>query len=309
MRLLRCHEQLSDIQNSVVSIGNFDGVHLGHQRLIQQTKSIAERHNTQAIIFTFDPSPSEILRADTAPHALTTMTMRARLIEREGIDTIVAYPTDSTFLAMSPEVFFEEIILKQLRALALVEGPNFCFGNRRAGNIDTLETLTRPCNVELHVVEPYLHDNQVISSSWIRQRLHAGEIQQANFGLNRPYGLEGIVCRGSERGRSIGFPTANLSQVKTLVPADGVYIASAKVEKDVFPAAVNIGPNPTFQEYQQKIEAHLVGFEGNLYNLPLFLELHERLRDTRSFENPDALVRQLEADVAAVNRWFENPAL
>ena len=309
MRLLRCPEQLSDIQNSVVSIGNFDGVHLGHQRLIQQTKSIAERHKAQAVIFTFDPSPSEILRADTAPHALTTMSMRAQLIEREGIDTIVAYPTDSTFLAMAPEVFFEEIILKQLRALALVEGPNFCFGNRRAGNIDTLETLTRPCNVELHVVEPYLHDNQVISSSWIRQRLHAGEIQQANFGLNRPYGLQGVVCRGSERGRSIGFPTANLSQVETLVPADGVYIASAKVEKDVFPAAVNIGPNPTFQEYQQKIEAHLVGFEGNLYNLPLFLELHERLRNTRSFENPDALVRQLEADVAAVNRWFENPAL
>jgi riboflavin kinase/FMN adenylyltransferase len=213
---------------------------------------------------------------------------------------VVIYPTDRTLLDLSPRDFFEQIVVRQLAARGLVEGPNFFFGHDRAGDIRTLDGFCVAAGMSLDVVEPLSVGDQLVSSSVIRRLVQAGDVQAASRLLGAPYRLRGRVAQGAQRGRTLGFPTANLEEVRTVLPCDGVYAGRARAGEAWYAAGINVGPNPTFAEQEHKFEVHLIDFQGDLYGRALDVELLARLRDTTPFSSLEALRQQLAHDMTQV---------
>jgi riboflavin kinase/FMN adenylyltransferase len=257
----------------------------------------AKRVGGPAVIFTFDPHPLAILKPEWLPTPMTRIERKADLLDELGINALIAYPTDRRLLSLEPAEFFRQVVLDRLAARAMVEGPNFHFGKDRAGDVAVLRELCEGARISLDVVEPVAADGEIVSSSRVRKMIQDGDIRAANELLTQPYRLSGIVGRGAARGRQIGFPTANLEQIATVLPALGVYAGQVWVEAKPFAAAVNIGPNPTFGESAIKAEVHLIDFADNLYDQSLSVDLLDRLRGIQPFSNVDALVTQLRQDV------------
>ena len=309
MELIRALESLSpELRGGAVAIGNFDGVHRGHARIMRQLCERARELSGPAVVFTFDPHPVLLLRPQQAPPPLTWTERKAELISTLGVDAVVVYPTDEELLSLTSEAFFSQIIQGKLAASAMVEGPNFRFGRGRAGDISTLKQLCSETNISLEVVSPIMLDNEYISSSRIRSLVRDGNLDLANRMLIQPYRIRGLVTHGVGRGHRIGFPTANLGAVDTLLPASGVYAGRAKFGDRLYPAAINIGSNPTFGEDKLKVEVHLVDFQGTLYGETLEVDFLCRLRDTRPFDSVEQLKRQLERDIQSVRRANERNA-
>jgi riboflavin kinase/FMN adenylyltransferase len=300
VRLLHSLDALpSDLYGGALSIGNFDGVHRGHAQLVERLLTKARELRGPAIVFTFDPHPVRLLRPESAPPPLTWTDRKAELLDELGVTAVIAYPTDEALLALSPEQFFHRIVQEKLGARAMVEGPNFFFGHNRAGNIETLTQLCQQAKVSLEIVPPTLAGGEIVSSSRARAAIQAGDVDLARQLLTRPYRIRGMVTHGAGRGGKLGFPTANLEAIDTLLPAQGVYAARAMTPSGNWPAAINIGPNPTFGEHTLKVEAHLIGFSGSLYGQPLELEFLSRLRSIQPFASVAALKTQLQHDLAA----------
>jgi riboflavin kinase/FMN adenylyltransferase len=287
------------VRAGAVAIGNFDGVHRGHALIVERLRASAKRVGGPAIVFTFDPHPVRILRPDQAPPPLTWTERKAELLERLGVDAVIAYPTDDELLTLSPQEFFERVVRQQLDARALVEGQNFFFGHQRAGNIGVLGQLTTEAGIDLEIVEPVVAGGQIVSSSRVRTLISQGQMDEARELLTEPYRIRGLVIHGVHRGAKLGFPTANVDAVDTLLPGPGVYSGRAFVGEQPWPAAINIGPNPTFGEHALKVEVHLIDFDGSLYGQPLEIDFLNRLREIRKFSGVDELKRQLTLDVAA----------
>jgi riboflavin kinase / FMN adenylyltransferase len=243
-----------------------------------------------------------LLRPAEAPPPLTWTDRKAELLAALGVDATIAYPTDEALLNLEAAEFFDRIVRGALDARAMVEGPNFYFGHGRSGTIDVLRRLTSAAGIALAIVEPVVIDGVVVSSSRVRQLLGEGRVDEARHLLTRPYRLRGMVTHGAGRGARIGFPTANLAAVDTLLPGVGVYAGRAWKDGERFAAAINLGPNPTFGEQALKLEVHLIDFAGPLYGQPLEVDFLSRLRDIHPFENVDALRAQLQRDVAAARR-------
>jgi len=305
MVLLRRFEKPSLYRGGYVSIGNFDGVHRGHRKITERVRGLADADGVPAVIMTFDPHPLALLRPGHVPPSLTTLEHKAALLELAGATCVVAYPTDRKLLQLTPEEFFDAVIVAELQAKGIVEGPNFCFGKDRKGDIGTLQDLCRLRGVALHVAEP-VGGEAMVSSSAIRSLIDEGRLAEAVELLGHPYRLRGEVVGGARRGQTIGFPTANLARIETLLPRDGVYGGIARIDGRSFAAAINIGPNPTFDESQRKVEVHLIDFTGDLYGCWLDVDLLQRLRETRKFESRDELVRQISLDVAAARGLLPN---
>jgi riboflavin kinase / FMN adenylyltransferase len=305
MNLLRDLANLPDsLRQGAVAIGNFDGVHLGHKQIVHELIAKARHCGGPAIAFTFDPHPVRLLRPDQAPPPLTWTDRKAELLAVLGIDTTIAYQTDEALLQLSPEQFFQRIVSDILQARAMVEGTNFYFGHRRAGNIDVLKKLCAAAGIPLQVVEPVIFDGEPVSSSRIRRLISAGQMHQANQMLTQPYRIRGMVRHGAARGAKIGFPTANIDAIDTLLPAQGVYAGRSLVEGRSWPAAINIGPNPTFAEQSLKVEVHLIGFHDSLYSQPLEVDFLARLRDIVQFPGVGELQKQLSKDISAATEIF-----
>ncbi len=285
-------------RGGTVSFGNFDGVHRGHAYLMQQLRGEARELRGPAVAVTFDPHPLQLLRPEQFQPLLTTARDRAELLKAQGVDGVLILQTTRDLLELSAADFFNEVIRKRLQARALVEGVNFGFGKNREGNTDTLAKFCLSAGMNLVVVPPLVLDGQVVSSSRVRGALQQGDVREAIRLLDRPYRLRGTVGRGQQRGRTIGFPTANLENVETLVPGDGVYAVRVYWKGSTWSGAANLGPNPTFGEQARKIEVHLIGFSGELSGEVLAVDFFERLRDTRPFSGVNELVEQLRKDVA-----------
>lgn len=294
----------NDLQGGAVAVGNFDGVHRGHAELIGELVAQAKRLGGPAIVLTFDPPPAAILfpqRALSLP--LTSIPRRAELLGRLGVDALVAYPTDEALLSLSAEEFFRQKIVDAMGARAMVEGPNFRFGRDRAGDTLALQELCGQTEIELRIVQPELDaQGTMISSTRIRNLLSEGDIAQVNALLTQPYQIDGWVVEGARRGRDLGFPTANLARIGCLIPRHGVYAGVVRKGQDDFPAAVNIGPNPTFDEQEAKVEIHIVGWNDQIYGERLECTLVDRIRDVQKFDSVDALRSQLAEDIAACQR-------
>jgi riboflavin kinase/FMN adenylyltransferase len=303
VRLVRHLDHLSDdCRSGAISIGNFDGVHLGHARIIDRLVDQARGVGGPAVVFTFDPHPAAILRPHAVPPPLTWIDRKAELLAELGVDAVIAYPTERSFLELEPEGFFDLVVRKHLRARAMVEGPDFFFGRGRSGNVETLRWLCRQAGLSLDVVEPVQIDGEVVSSSRIRTLVSRGRVEEARHMLTRPYRILGEVIRGAGRGAALGYPTANIGAVRTLLPGEGIYCGRATADGKLWPAALSIGPNPTFGEDALKIEAHLIDYDGNLYGRKLAIDFLARLRDVERFGSADQLIAQMDRDVAACRR-------
>jgi riboflavin kinase/FMN adenylyltransferase len=253
-------------------------------------------------VLTFDPHPISLLAPGRTPPSLSTLDRKAELIARCGVDCLIAYPTDHALLQLDADDFFARVVRQELDARGMVEGPNFYFGRDRGGDVAGLAVLCRTHAMSLRVVQPVELNGAIVSSSAIRAQVSSGAVAAAVEMLGHPYQLAGVVEHGAQRGRELGFPTANLGGIRTLLPADGVYAAVCRVADTDHPAAIHIGTNPTFQDANRKVEAHLLDFSGDLYGQTLRVDLLARVRETRTFPDRELFLVQLRDDLAAVRR-------
>ena len=289
------------IQGGAVSVGNFDGVHRGHQTLLRRLKTLADEVDGPAVAVTFDPHPAALLRPSSAPVPLTTMDRRARRMNDVGVDALVVLETDETLLRMSADEFYRRLFRQSLSAAAVIEGPNFYYGRDRAGDVRTLSDACHRDGVRFEVAAATDDNDGMISSSRIRASLVDGDVAAAAAMMGTPHRITGTVVGGDRRGRTIGFPTANLADVAVVVPAAGVYAGVATFDDRRHPAAVHIGPNPTFTgSDRNKIEVHLLDYSGDLYGRQLTVDFVERIRGVRKFDSAEALIAQLRQDVRRV---------
>jgi riboflavin kinase / FMN adenylyltransferase len=299
VRLIRRLDDLpEDLRHCAVAIGNFDGVHVGHARIAERLLEQSRRLGGPAVVFTFDPPPARLLRPEAAPPPLTWIDRKVELLGQLGVDAVIAYPTDAALLQLGPREFFDQIVRGRLGAQAMVEGANFFFGHRRQGNVELLGRFCRDSGVTLEVVEPVVIDGQAVSSSRVRSLVAEGRVDVVRGLLTQPYRIRGIVVRGAGRGAKLGFPTANLDAVLTLLPAEGIYAGRALTGGALWPAAISLGPNPTFGEGSRKIEVHLIGYQGDLYDRPLEVDFLARLRDVVRYDSVEQLIAQMDRDIA-----------
>lgn len=284
-------------QHGCVAIGNFDGVHLGHATMLAALRDLAAEQGTQAVAVTFNPHPIAVLRPEFTPPILTTVEDRIALLHAAGADSVIVLPVTNALLEMTAEQFFHAIVLNTFHANGVVEGPNFRFGRDRMGDTTILEGFCERANLPCRIVSPVETNGQLISSSQIRELICKRSLRQATELLGHPYRMTGVVRRGAGRGAGLGFPTANLTDIATLLPAHGVYGGQTTIDQRRYPVAVSIGPNPTFGEQREKVECHIDGFSGDLYDRKLQVDLLSEIRPLQSFDSIETLVQQIRQDV------------
>lgn len=291
----------ADLGPTAVVIGNFDGVHLGHRHVVARARETADERSLTVVAVTFDPHPMAVLRPEHAPTSLTSLEVRADLLAGAGADAVLALPFDRGVAAWSPEEFVERVLVSVLHAAAVVVGANFRFGYRAAGDVDTLRETGRQHGF---TAEGIALDGgpQVWSSTYVRMSLAAGDVSGAAEALGRPYAVRGVVVRGDQRGRELGFPTANVpTDSMTAVPPDGVYAGWLRRldTGETFPAAISVGTNPTFDgDRPRRVESYVLDrTDLELYGVRVEVSFVERLRGMVAFESVEALIEQMKDDV------------
>jgi riboflavin kinase/FMN adenylyltransferase len=282
---------------NVVLIGVFDGVHKGHQLLLNRAKEIADGRNIVAL--TFDPHPMQVLAPDRAPTLLTTLSDRVELLKIHNADQVAVLKFNEQFAAMAPADFVKDVLVGQLSASTIIVGKNFTYGHKAAGNIETLINDGQNFGFTVDVQDLESGEGEVISSSRIRNLVTSGQVEEARTLLSRPHRLDGVVVHGEKRGREIGYPTANLGNIDgQTVPKDGVYAGWLTVGINYWPAAISIGTNPTFAgERARQVEAYALDQEGlDLYDKNASIEFGWRLRDTLKFDGLEPLLVQMKLD-------------
>ena len=289
----------SKARGAFVAIGNFDGVHRGHAHLLGRLRARAQAAGVTALALTFDPPPAAVLRPEAVPAPLTWLDRRLELMKAAGADEVGVFRTGPWLLGLTAREFFDRVIIDQLGARGMVEGPTFGFGRDRGGDAEILRGWCAEVGLEFEVATPTESEGRMVSSTRIRRSLADGQAGEAARLLGRPHRIRGVITHGAGRGAGIGVPTANLDEIDTVIPGDGVYAALAFVDGQApaIPTACNIGPNPTFGEQVRKVEAHLIDFSGDLYGRTVELDILERLRPTRRFDGLDDLLGQIRLDV------------
>lgn len=308
MKIYHDLAEISDLASSAVTVGNFDGVHRGHQHLIEVLRATAKRLGVPSVVMTFHPHPAAVISPEKAPLPLSWLDRKLTLLSQAGVDAVVIYPTTPSLLAMRPEDFFYQVLVQRLKARAIVEGEDFRFGHGRSGNIDLLRELCAQERILCVTVPPVIHESEPVSSSRIRQALVEGRVQFAAELLGRPFRSCGQVVRGAGRGSQLGFPTANLGEVKTILPKEGIYAGAVPLGGRMYPAAISLGSNPTFAESQSKFEVYIVDFVGNLYGQWLEVDFVQYLREIHRYDSVEALIEQMNRDVAATRAIFQQSA-
>lgn len=298
----------SGLASSVVTIGNFDGVHKGHQQLIEMVVREARYYGVPSVVYTFDPHPVKVLHPERSTQRLFDLRDQQEQFEERGIDYIVIEEFTKEFSQISPQAFFENYLVAKLNPKTLVVGHDFSFGADRTGNIPFLENLCATRGIRLIIIPPYQMHERAVSSSRIREELKVGEMEKVSELLGRNYYLRGHVEKGFQRGRTIGVPTANVHPDVEFVPRQGVYCTLTKIGGHSHPSITNIGINPTFHEDKKspiKIETHLLDFDAQLYGLEVEVYLLKFLRDEKKFSGLEELKNQIQQDIQNARRYFE----
>jgi riboflavin kinase/FMN adenylyltransferase len=287
-----------DIGPCAVGIGFFDGVHLGHQRLISELIAYGKRVGLPAVIFTFDHSPRKLLSPDIFKGYITSPEEKFSYLLNLGVDHVVFRPFELDFSKLSHKEFIQEILLDRLNARAVFVGFNFHFGADKHGDAKYLQRKLLNHSCECHIIDKVTHQGEVVSSSIIRQAIEAGDFERANMFLGREASLVGEVVSGDSRGRELGFPTANicLKSTNKILPPKGVYVCYADTPRGTFPALVNIGTRPTFNKKNLLLEAHLIDFTDSLYHQSIRIRFKKRLREEIKFPSAEALIEQITKD-------------
>jgi riboflavin kinase / FMN adenylyltransferase len=288
-----------DAGPSAVALGAFDGIHLGHRAILGTAVALARQGKIRALACTFDRHPMEVLQPDRAPMPITTLEERLELIAGTGIDTTVVIPFTPAVASVEAKAFVQDVLIGTLEAREIVVGFNHRFGRGARGDAQLLESLAAPLRFRAHIVPAFLVDGVAVSSSEIRAALQRGDLPNAERLLGRPYSIRGEVVRGAGRGRTLGFPTANVKTERPLGLPVGVYVCRLLAGGRQHQAVVNVGYRPTFGETDLSVEAHVLDFAGDLYDQTVTLTFLRRLREERKFPSIDALKEQIALDVAA----------
>jgi riboflavin kinase/FMN adenylyltransferase len=303
MNIIRAPNELNAKGKKVcLAIGFFDGVHLGHQQIIRQTIADAKQHDAVALVLTFDRHPNSIVAPDRVPPLIYSLPQKLRVIESLGADKLLLLHFDEPFSRQTGEEFIRSLSHDLGRIQSLCVGANFAFGHKRSGNVALLKTLGGELGFAVHGLAAVSLDEQIVSSTRIRETLKLGDFDAASQMLGRPYAISGRVVEGDRLGRQLGFPTANLDTTGLLLPPNGVYAGLACVRNRNYRVALNIGLRPTVAsgQPQLRVEAHLLDFDGQLYGEELEVEIDEKLRDEKKFASPAELRGQIARDILQV---------
>jgi riboflavin kinase/FMN adenylyltransferase len=294
----------------VLALGNFDGLHRGHMKIIERVRRVANERGATAVAMTFDPHPPRVVRPDKAPPLLMTKTQRLEALERAGVDGVAVVRFTPELSRWDPETFVRTVLVEWLHVAEVWVGANFLFGHDRAGNFSSLRALGSRYGFRAEKIDPVRYKDFVVSSTRIRRLISEGRVDEAGALLGHPYTIDGTVVEGSHRGRSLGFPTANLATGNELIPPHGVYATTVRLDGVIYPSITNVGIRPTFvDEPTTVIETHLLDVERDLYGRTLRLGFVQRLRDERRFESVDLLKAQVGADVQKARTLFEQMSL
>ena len=308
MEILRDPAPSSDLpRGGVVTIGNFDGVHRGHQLLLTGAVERARELGVPAVALTFDPHPEKVLRPESGLKLVTTRAQKAQLLGRLGVDTLVELGFDRKFAATTAAEFAREFLLRRLAPAEVRLGTDFRFGAGRLGDVNFLSALGHDLGFSVVGVEPLFEGDAVISSTRLRREIAHGRADEARRLLGRPYFVDGSVYRGERMGRKLGFPTINVEVENELVPAHGVYITAVHIPSfsRVFPSVTNIGVRPTvYENYNVTVESHVLDFAGDVYREPVRLYFVRRLREEKVFASSVELVAQIRRDADAARQFF-----
>jgi riboflavin kinase/FMN adenylyltransferase len=289
--------RLSPDRDMLLTIGVFDGVHLGHRYLISQLKELARQQGWLSGVVTFSQHPQKVLSPQTRLPFLTNLAQRTNLLKNEGIDAVITLSFTPELAQLSAREFLG-LLQKHLRMRGLVVGPDFALGQNREGNTKTLRRLGQEMGFIVTVVPPIIIDGEVVSSSAIRAALAQGNMKQVQNLLGRPFSLYGRVVPGAGRGTGLGFPTANLDiDPEQALPAEGVYVSRAHIDDQDYPAMTNFGQHPTFGGSEHVVEVYLLDYHGDLYGQELTVDFIERLRSEKKFDTPEELKKQIAEDV------------
>ncbi len=289
--------------NPVITLGNFDGVHLGHQRIFERLKQEAERIHGEAVVITFEPHPLKVLSPDKFLPLLTPFPRKMMLIEKSGIDRVLCIEFSSTFADISPSDFVKDILAEKVNAKKIIVGYDYRFGKGKTGDINILRSLCKLFNIEVEVMGAFTIDHTVVSSSKIRELISEGEVDTASKLLGRDYLIIGKVVGGMKRGHALGFPTANLEISGELYPKNGVYAVEVYWKTQTFKALANVGFNPTFVTGQGgekgsfALEVHLLNFNQEIYGEKIQVNFKKRIRDEIRFDSASRLIDQIRKDI------------
>jgi riboflavin kinase/FMN adenylyltransferase len=299
MKVIRSLEKIPrEFRDSFVTIGNFDGVHLGHIPILKKLIEEAHGENRKAVVITFDPHPKKVLRPDIRPfYLLTSVEEKTKLLEDIGLDGLILIPFDLNFSKMTAESFVCDILWDKLHIRKIFVGHDYSFGKSKTGNKIFLAEFGKRLGFEVDIINAVKLDDETISSTRLRHLILDGDVRTAARLLGRPYNISGIVVSGKKRGSILGIPTANIKPEKELIPAQGVYAVISHVEKDRYKGVLNIGFNPTFSDTELSVEVYLLDFSGDIYGKKVEVLFIERIRDEVKFENPEQLVKQIWKDI------------
>jgi riboflavin kinase/FMN adenylyltransferase len=296
MKIFKTSRALSRVaKGPVLTLGNFDGLHLGHRKIIEKVRERAARIGRQSVVYTFEPHPLKVVAPQKSPPLIVDARKKAALVASLGVDFMVIAEFTKEFAAKHPRAFVEEEIVP-LKPVEVWVGHDFSFGKAKSGTVDYLRLLGGEFGFTVHVIPAYMKGAEVVSSSRIRGLVTEGRVAEASRLLGRDFSVSGKVVKGRSVGKELGFPTANLCTGAELIPADGVYAAMATVSGRKHGAVVNIGVAPTFGENARCIEVHILGFKGNIYGKSMEVEFARRLRGERAFKSKEALITQIRKD-------------
>lgn len=298
-----------DGRGTVVTVGTFDGVHRGHWAVLAELRRLAAEQRRTSVLVTFHPHPLRIVRPDVAPGLLTTPDEKKEILAESGVEFAVFVAFTRALSNYAPRRFVEEILMGRFGMRHLVIGYDHGFGKDRTGDVETLREIGRELGFGVDVVDAVFDDGSAVSSSLIRQALERGDVAAAAAGLGRPYSLRGIVVRGDGRGRSLGFPTANLSpeSEEKLLPLEGVYAVRGTLRTRTIDGVLHLGPRPTFQGSPPSIELHLFDFDEDIYGAWVRVDFHARIRPIHPFRTVPELVDAIRSDCDAARRILADP--
>lgn len=284
-------------KSPAVTLGNFDGVHIGHGEIFRRLKKRSGEIGGEALIFTFDPHPAKVLRPELSPSIITPLPEKLSLIEEHGLDGIILADFNKEFAEQHPASFVKDILHEKLGAKLIIIGHDFTFGKGKAGNIDSLISLGKEAGFSVEVVEAIKLDGEIVSSTRIRAMIKDGKVKEASSLLGRHHSIEGKVIKGHGRGKPLGFPTANIDFHAELLPQHGVYAVKVQLGERALTGVTNIGIKPTFNDDEPSIETHIFDFNESIYGKDLKVSFVDRVRDVRSFSNPQDLSDQIAKDI------------
>lgn len=292
-------EQCKNLKNPVLTLGMFDGIHIGHQAIIRQLNEIAKKENGESVLLTFEPHPRVVLgKGADDLQLLTTLDEKKELLEKSGLNNLILHPFTKEFAALSAEDFVKELLVHQIGIHTIIIGYDHHFGKNRQGNFEQLNEFSEKFGFNCIKIEEIKSENLNISSTQIRKAILNGNIKKANLGLGRNYSLTGKVIHGDKLGRRLGFPTANLeTQAYKLIPGNGVYIVKAFLKDEVFKGLLSIGTRPTVTNSNEKrVEVYLMDFDREIYGETLKIEVLHKIRDDMKFQSVEDLVQQMNLD-------------